>query len=111
MSTDDAQLLICAGRGSTRAAIAERLPDSGLTTIGSPPSPIQRFGSLQLPDRRRAALCSANGTDRECEVGRHVVIMPNVTLTHDDQLDDFATICAGVTLGGSVHVGGRRIWA
>jgi acetyltransferase-like isoleucine patch superfamily enzyme len=33
--------------------------------------------------------------------------MPNVTLTHDNVLADYATVTAGVSLGGWVRVGDR----
>lgn len=38
-------------------------------------------------------------------IGAHVVLMPQVTLTHDDEVDDFATFAARVALAGSVSVG------
>ena len=38
-------------------------------------------------------------------VGAHVVAMPNVVITHDCRVDDFATFAAGVALGGGVRVG------
>lgn len=38
-------------------------------------------------------------------LGRHVVAMPHCVLTHDDSIDDFATLAAGVGLAGGVHVG------
>ncbi|QXJ21542.1 acetyltransferase [Actinomadura graeca] len=37
-------------------------------------------------------------------VGAHVAIMPHVTLTHDDVIDDYVTIAAGARLSGGVHV-------
>jgi sugar O-acyltransferase (sialic acid O-acetyltransferase NeuD family) len=38
-------------------------------------------------------------------VGAHVLAMPHVLLTHDDEVGDFATLAGRVTLGGAVRVG------
>jgi sugar O-acyltransferase (sialic acid O-acetyltransferase NeuD family) len=101
-----AQLVICAGRGVVRAAILERLV---ALRIGE-----DRFATVVDPSVRVPSSCSVGagsivlaGTvlTADVTVGKHVVIMPNVTLTHDDRVDDFATVCAGVSLGGTVHVG------
>jgi sugar O-acyltransferase (sialic acid O-acetyltransferase NeuD family) len=37
-------------------------------------------------------------------LGRHVVAMPHVLLTHDNQVDDYATLAGGATLGGGVRI-------
>lgn len=38
-------------------------------------------------------------------LGAHVVVMPAVVLTHDDEVEDYATFASGVRLGGRVRVG------
>ena len=100
--------LVCAGKGRTRAALVARLASVGVRD--------ERFATLVDPSVRVPASCSvAEGSillagsvlTADVTVGRHVVVMPHVTLTHDDRIEDFATLCAATTLGGSVHVGSR----
>jgi sugar O-acyltransferase (sialic acid O-acetyltransferase NeuD family) len=101
----DAAVLLCAGRGSARAALARRLrlDESRYATVVHPGVDVPAncaigAGSIVL------AGCVLTADVR---VGRHVVAMPHVTLTHDDVVGDHATLCAGVTLGGGVEVGQR----
>jgi sugar O-acyltransferase (sialic acid O-acetyltransferase NeuD family) len=101
-----AQLTVCAGKGSARRGLVRRLAEFGIgerdyvsllaRDAHVPAGCAIRSGSIVLP---RSVLTAS------VTVGHHVVVMPNVTLTHDDVIEDFATICAGVALGGSVHVG------
>ena len=101
----DAAVLLCAGKGAAREALAARLglDDSRYATVVHP--------SVSLPESCTigdgSIVLAGCVLTASVGVGRHVVLMPHVTLTHDDVVGDFATLCAGVTLGGSVHVGVR----
>jgi sugar O-acyltransferase (sialic acid O-acetyltransferase NeuD family) len=102
----EAHLLLCAGRGSVRRHISERLAALGVddgryATVTDPSVAVSDTcsigaGSILLPQSALTA---------DVRLGRHVVVMPNATLTHDDVVEDFATVCAGVSLGGSVTIG------
>lgn len=102
-----AGLLICAGQGSARAAIAERLDALG---VGAQRYATHVHSSVVLgagSDIGGGSILLA-GCVATCDVsiGRHCVLMPRVILTHDDSLGDFVTMAAGVALGGRVVVGG-----
>lgn len=101
-----ASLLLCAGKGQSRRAIAARLRGLGVTA--------DRYAALIAPDVHVPTSCSIGGGSillsgtvltADVTVGTHVVTMPGVVLTHDNQIGDFATLCAQVTLGGNVVVG------
>ena len=103
---DEADLVVCAGSGATRRDLVRRLAG-----LGVPPT---RFGrvvhpSVELPSGctigRGSILLASVVLTADVTLGRHVVVMPHATLTHDDVVDDYATLCAGVSLGGSVRVG------
>lgn len=102
----DEQLLVCVGASAARARIVERLRDAGIADerfatfvarsarIGG--TSIVGAGSIVLD----GSVVTAGAT-----LGRHVVVMPNCTITHDDVLGDFTTLAAGAALGGSVRIG------
>lgn len=102
----DARFVLCAGKGQIREFLATRLATLGIET--------NRFATV-IDATAVVPACSAVGVGSillahtvltaDVRVGRHVVTMPNVTLTHDNELDDFATLTAGVSLGGGVRVG------
>ena len=102
----DAALLICAGKGASRRAIAERLATLGVAderyaTLVDPSVHVPASASLGVG----TILLAGTVLTADVTIGRHVVCMPHVTLTHDDVLADYATLTAGVSLGGGVHVG------
>lgn len=101
-----AQLVVCTGSGPTRRTILKRLAAQsvGLSRFVTVIHP-----SVQVPDScsigAGSVLLAHVALTADVRIGRHVVVMPNATLTHDDAVDDFATICAGVSLAGAVSVG------
>lgn len=102
----DAYFVLCMGSGRARRHGRQRLAELGVVD--------SRFAtvidaSVRVPESCQVGVGSVvlAGTvlTASVTVGRHVVLMPHVTLTHDNVVDDFATLAAGVSLGGSVHVG------
>lgn len=102
----DASIVVCVGNGATRRGIVDRL-----TKLGVEPGRFARVlhPSVHIPVGctvgRGSVLLAQVTLTADVRVGSHVVVMPQVTLTHDDAVDDFATLAAGVSLGGSVAVG------
>jgi sugar O-acyltransferase (sialic acid O-acetyltransferase NeuD family) len=99
-------VVVCVGNPrdyQARQRIVERLglPEDRYATVVHPTAAIGQSchigpGSVVLAQVVATA---------DVKVGAHVAVMPQVVLTHDDVVDDFATIASGVRLGGTVHIG------
>lgn len=102
------KLLLCAGRGHSRAAIEHRLLSLGVGedryATHVHPSAVVGSGT-----RLGAGSILLAGCVLTCDitVGRHAVLMPQAVLTHDDVIADHVTCAAGVTVAGRVQVGAR----
>lgn len=101
-----AALLVCAGRGAVREAIVGRLATLGVHR--------ERYASVVHPSVEvpggstigsGSVVLAGTVLTTAVALGDHVVAMPNVTLTHDDVVEDFVTLAAGASLGGGVRIG------
>jgi sugar O-acyltransferase (sialic acid O-acetyltransferase NeuD family) len=100
-SGTSASLLVCIGSGRSRRAVVERLARLGVggeryatfvdDSVRIAPGVEVGAGSIVL----RGSVLTA-----DLRIGSHVVLMPNVVLTHDDVVEDYVTLAAGVAVGG-----------
>ncbi|MCU1435377.1 MAG: acetyltransferase [Pseudarthrobacter sp.] len=99
-------VLVCLSSGRSRESVVQRLAAMGLNEA--------RYAtaidpSVECPEGcriGRGSILLRNVTlTASVTLGSHVVAMPSVTFTHDDDAADFATFDAGVSLGGGVRIG------
>ncbi|MGW7259348.1 acetyltransferase [Streptomyces sp. NPDC054834] len=100
-----ARVVICVGNPrdyAARARLVRRfaLPADRYATVIHPTASVSETsavgpGSVLLPH------CVLTAAVR---VGAHVAVMPQVVLTHDDVVEDYATIASGVRLGGGARL-------
>ncbi|OKK22579.1 acetyltransferase [Streptomyces sp. CB00455] len=101
-----ARLVVCAGSPrdyAVRARLVRRLalPESRYATVVHPTAVVSGSSVLGAGSVLLAHCVLTAGV----RVGRHVAVMPQVVLTHDDEVGDFATLASGVRLGGGVRLG------
>jgi sugar O-acyltransferase (sialic acid O-acetyltransferase NeuD family) len=101
----DASVVLCTGHPgdfTSKRRIAERLA-----------LPAERYATLVHPRAELPESCRVGeGTvilagvvaTTDVVIGSHVGVMPQAVLTHDDRLDDYVTLGAGVRLAGTVRV-------
>lgn len=99
-------LLVCVGPSQSRRNVVRRFRKFGVdedryATFVARSARIGRSSDIAAG----SILLDNVVVTADAAIGRHVVVMPNCTITHDDVLEDFATLAAGVSLGGSVRVG------
>jgi sugar O-acyltransferase (sialic acid O-acetyltransferase NeuD family) len=101
----EAFVVVCTGRPADYVSRIKIVAELGL--------PPERYATIVHPTAAVSTSSSVGpGTvllahvvlTAAVSVGAHVAVMPHVTLTHDDVIDDFATIASGACLGGGVRV-------
>ncbi|MDW4906532.1 NeuD/PglB/VioB family sugar acetyltransferase [Streptomyces sp. ADMS] len=101
-----AQVVICVGNPgdyAARARLVRRLglPEDRYATVIHPTAAVSATSEVG-PGSVLLAHCALTAAVR---VGAHVAVMPQAVLTHDDVVEDYATITSGVRLGGGVRLG------
>lgn len=99
-------LLVCVTAGREREAVVSRLASLGIgeSRFATAVDPSVQY--LEGSRIGRGSIVLRNVTlTTAVSLGSHVVVMPSVTFSYDDDVSDFATIAAGVSLGGGVRIG------
>ncbi|MGQ4386131.1 acetyltransferase [Streptomyces sp. SAS_270] len=101
----EARVVICVGNPrdyAARARLVRRLglPAGRYATVIHPTAVVSATSEVG-PGSVLLAHCALTAAVR---VGAHVAVMPHVVLTHDDVVEDYATITSGVRLGGGVRL-------
>ncbi|MEV6006838.1 acetyltransferase [Streptomyces sp. NPDC051976] len=100
-----ARTVVCVGSPrdyAVRARLVRRLalPEHRYATVVHPTAVVSRTSRVG-PGSVLLAHCVLTAAVR---VGAHVAVMPQVVLTHDDVVADFATLASGVRLGGGARL-------
>ncbi|MFF4272860.1 acetyltransferase [Streptomyces sp. NPDC001536] len=101
----DARVVICVGNPrdyAARVRLVRRLglPTDRYATVVHPTAVVSSTSWIG-PGSVLLAHCALTAAVR---LGAHVAVMPHVVLTHDDVVEDYATLTSGVRLGGGVRV-------
>jgi sugar O-acyltransferase (sialic acid O-acetyltransferase NeuD family) len=104
-SYPEVRLLVCTGSPSnyfSRKRIVERLrlPRARFATIVHPQASVAMAATIG----EGTMLLATSVVTARASIGRHVAVMPGVTITHDDVIGDYATFGAGARLGGGAVV-------
>ncbi|MFJ9724075.1 acetyltransferase [Streptomyces sp. NPDC101209] len=100
-----ARAVVCVGNPrdyAARARLVRRLalPADRYATVIHPTASVARSSRVG-PGSVLLAHCALTAA---VHVGAHVAVMPQVVLTHDDVVGDFATLASGVRLGGGARL-------
>ncbi|MFE7168678.1 acetyltransferase [Streptomyces sp. NPDC057616] len=100
-----ARVVVCVGNPrdhAARARLVDRLalPEDRYATVVHPAAAVSATSRIG-PGSVLLAHCVLTAAVR---VGAHVAVMPQVVLTHDDVVEDFATLTSGVRLGGGARL-------
>lgn len=102
----DAALVLCvanARRPLARLALAERLglPDERWAIVVHPAASVAAGAELGPG----TVLLAGTVVTTPLQIGAHVLAMPHVLITHDDEIADGVTFAGRASLGGAVRVG------
>ena len=102
----DVRIVVCVGSGAARRSIVGRLASLGVGGERYATWWTTRARALdEQPVGPGTIILAGSVLTADVVMGRHVVVMPNCTLTHDDIVDDYVTFAAGVAVGGVARIG------